>query len=175
VIYLDSAAIVKLVHTEPESAALDLWLAEHLGMPRVSSAIAEIEVPRAIRRCAPASQARIAMVMGTVARVEIDVAIWTLAASYLNPLLRSLDAIHLATAQWLATEMGELPVAFVTYDKRLLAAAAAAGLPTASPGAAGLGAGALREVPAEEVAVFGQHLGEGHPAGGEGGAGDDAP
>ena len=52
-IYLDSAAIVKLVHTEPESAALDLRLAEHIGMPRVSSAIAEVEVPRAILRCAP--------------------------------------------------------------------------------------------------------------------------
>ena len=40
-----------------------------------------------------------------------------------------------ATAQLLATEMGESPAAFVTYDKRLLAAATAAGLPTASPGA----------------------------------------
>jgi uncharacterized protein len=134
VIYLDSAAIVKLVHTEPESGALNLWLAEHIGMPRVSSAIAEIEVPRAILRCAPAAQARIPMVMGTVARVEIDIAIRTLAASYQNPMLRSLDAIHLATAQLLATEMGEPPAAFVTYDKRLLAAAAAAGLPVASPG-----------------------------------------
>jgi predicted nucleic acid-binding protein len=143
VIYLDSAAIVKLVHTEPESGALDLWLAEHIGMPRVSSAIAEIEVPRAIRRCAPAAQARIPMVMGTVARVEIDIAIRTLAASYQNPTLRSLDAIHLATAQLLATEMGEPPAAFVTYDKRLLKAAAGAGLPTASPGAVGL-SGRLR-------------------------------
>jgi uncharacterized protein len=70
------------------------------------------------------------------ARVEIDIAIRTLAASYKNPLLRALDAIHLATAQLLATEMGESPAAFVTYDKRLLAAATAAGLPTASPGAA---------------------------------------
>ena len=135
-IYLDSAAIVKLVHTEPETAALDLWLAEHIGMPRVSSAIAEIEVPRAILRCAPTKQARIPMVMGTVARVEIDIAIRTLAASYRSPLLRSLDAIHLATAQLLATQMGEPPAAFVTYDKRLLAAATAAGLPTASPGTA---------------------------------------
>lgn len=154
-IYLDSAAIVKLVHTEPETAALDLWLAEHIGMPRVSSAIAEIEVPRAILRCAPTKQARIPMVMGTVARVEIDIAIRTLAASYRNPLLRSLDAIHLATAQLLATQMGEPPAAFVTYDMRLLAAAAAAGLPTASPGAGSLGAAAACEVAAEEVAAVG--------------------
>src|ERR1700734_1013544 len=33
---------------------------------------------------------------------------------------------------------------------------------------------ACGEVAAEEVAVLGQHLGEGHPVGGEGGAGDDA-
>ena len=57
--------------------------------------------------------------------------------SYRNPMLRSLDAIRLATAQLLATEMGELPAAFVTYDKRLLGAAAAAGLPVASPGLSG--------------------------------------
>ena len=49
------------------------------------------------------------MVMGTVARVEIAMAVRTLAASYQNHRLRSLDAIHLATAQLLATEMGEPP------------------------------------------------------------------
>jgi hypothetical protein len=44
VIYLDSAAIVKLVHRESESDALDMWLAERLGEPRVTSALAEVEV-----------------------------------------------------------------------------------------------------------------------------------
>lgn len=53
-IYLDSAAIVKLIHREPESDALDLWLAERLGQPRVTSARAEAEVARAILRMAPA-------------------------------------------------------------------------------------------------------------------------
>ena len=135
-IYLDSAAIVKLVHTEPESAALDRWLAEHIGMPRVSSAIAEIEVPRAILRCAPTKQARIPMVMGTVARVEIDIAIRTLAASYKNPMLRSVDAIHLATAQLLATEMGESPAAFVRTTRGCSRRRPRPAWPTASPGAA---------------------------------------
>ena len=58
VIYLDSAAIVKLVQRETECDALDLWLAERLGQPRVTSALAEVEVPRAILRTAPASQPR---------------------------------------------------------------------------------------------------------------------
>jgi uncharacterized protein len=51
-------------------------------------------------------------------------------------MLRSLAAIHLATAQMLTAELGKPPTAFVTYDKRPAAAAAVAvGLPTASPGA----------------------------------------
>jgi len=134
VIYLDSAAIVKLVHRESESDELDLWLAEHLGEPRVTSALAVVEVPRAILRIAPASQPRIPPVLGTIARFEIDAAVRGLAASYTNTALRSLDAIHLATAQVLAVEVGGSPVMFVSYDKRLLGAATAAGLITVSPG-----------------------------------------
>jgi hypothetical protein len=135
VIYLDSAAIVKLVHPEAQSADLDAWLTERIGMPRVTSALAEVEVARAITRHAPGSQARIPAVMGTIARYSIDAAVRALAASYPDPLLRSLDAIHLATAQVLAGETGERPQ-FVTYDQRLLAAASAAGLPAVSPGLA---------------------------------------
>lgn len=52
-----------------------------------------------------------------------------------GPALRSLGAIHLATAQVLEAELGGATVTFVTYDKRLLAAASAAGLTVASPGA----------------------------------------
>jgi hypothetical protein len=70
-----------------------------------------------------------------VARFEIDTAVRAVAASYADPLLRSLDAIHLATAQVLTAELGEPLAAFVTYDKRLLAAAQTAGFTTASPGA----------------------------------------
>lgn len=135
VIYLDSAAIVKLVHREQESDALALWLAERLGQPRVTSALAEVEVSRAILRNAPASQPRIPAVLGTIARFEIGPAVRGLAASYTDAALRSLDAVHLATAQVLTVELGGPTVTFVTYDKRLLAAASAAGLPTASPGA----------------------------------------
>lgn len=133
-IYLDSAAIVKLVHREPESDALDSWLAERLSQSRVTSALAEVEVPRAIVRIAPASQPRIPAVMGTIARFEIGSAVRGLAASYTDSALRSLDAIHLATAQVLAAELGGAPIMFVTYDKRLLTAASAVGLSTVSPG-----------------------------------------
>jgi len=103
-------------------------------MPWVSSALAEIEVARAIARRAPASQPRVPVVLGSVARLGIGQAVRALAATYPDPALRSLDAIHIATAQVLAAELGEPPAAFVTYDRRLLAAAAAAGLTTACPG-----------------------------------------
>ncbi|WP_462203481.1 hypothetical protein [Frankia sp. CcWB3] len=58
----------------------------------------------------------------------------TVAAAFDDPLLRSLDAIHLATALRLSDENDTRLEAFVTYDKRLLEAARRADLPTASPG-----------------------------------------
>jgi hypothetical protein len=67
--------------------------------------------------------------------LELDATVRATAAAYAEPTLRSLGAIHLATAQMLAGQSGSTFEAFVTYDKRLLAAAATIGLPTASPGA----------------------------------------
>ena len=134
-IYLDSAAIVKLAHPEAESANLQIWLSERAALTRVTSALADVEVPRAILRHAPDSLPNVPVVLSTIARFEIDLAVRALAASYTNPLLRSLDAIHLATAQVIAAELGEPLAAFVSYDTRLLAVAKSAGLATASPGA----------------------------------------
>lgn len=135
-IYLGSAAIVKLAHPEAESADLRSWLAERTGIPRVTSALAEVEVPRAIQRHAPARLPHVPLVLGTVARFGIDTAVRALAASCSEPLLRSLDAIHLATAQVLSAELGGSLQAFVTYDRRLLTAVRLAGLEAASPGQA---------------------------------------
>jgi predicted nucleic acid-binding protein len=72
--------------------------------------------------------------VGRLFRLEIDATIRATAAAFAEPTLCSLDAIHLATAQVLATESGAELIAFVTYDQRLLAAARTVGLPTASPG-----------------------------------------
>jgi uncharacterized protein len=135
VIYLDSVAIVKLVHREAESGALERWLAERPGQTRITSALSEVEIPRAILRIAPASHPRISAVLGAIGRFEVDAAVRGVAASYTDKTLRSLGAIHLATAQVLTAELGDSTVTFVTYDKRLLAAAGTAGLAVASPGA----------------------------------------
>ena len=58
--------------------------------------------------------------VGRLFRLEIDATIRATAAAFAEPNLRSLDAIHLATAQVLANEAGATLTAFVTYDQRLL-------------------------------------------------------
>jgi uncharacterized protein len=134
VIYLDSAAVVKLVRQETHSAELVTWLNDRSDAPLVSSALVEVEVTRALRRSAPQALVGVPATVGRLFRLEIDSTIRATAAAFAEPTLRSLDAIHLATAQVLTNESGSPLLAFVTYDRRLLDSAKAAGLPTASPG-----------------------------------------
>jgi predicted nucleic acid-binding protein len=132
VIYLDSSAIVKLIRPELESAALAAWLNER-GEVAVTSTLAEVEVPRALRRAAPARLAAMPAVLARINRIEMDASVRATAAAYLDDGLRSLDAIHLATADLLVTA-GKTVSAFVSYDIRQGDAAAALGLYTATPG-----------------------------------------
>jgi uncharacterized protein len=134
-IYLDSAAVVKLLRTEEHSVALKTWLDAYANSRLVASALVEVEVPRALRRSVPQALTAVPAVLARLDRRGIDATVRATAAAYLDPDLRSLDAIHLATAQLVASEAAEPLDAFVSYDKRLLAAAAGVGLPTASPGA----------------------------------------
>lgn len=131
-IYLDTAALVKLIRREPESDALADWLDARPGMLWVSSALIEVELPRALRRTEPGLLGDVPATVARVARYDIDPVVRAAAAAYPDPDLRSLDAIHLATARGV---FGHRLAAFVTYDRRLLAAAAASGLPIESPGA----------------------------------------
>lgn len=133
-IYLDSAAVVKLVRKEVHSDDLVAWLNTYKDVPLVTSALVEVEVPRALRRAAPQALIGVPTAVGRLFRLEIDSTIRATAAAFTEPTLRSLDAIHLATAQILTNESGTTLIAFVTYDRRLLDSAKAAGLPTASPG-----------------------------------------
>jgi predicted nucleic acid-binding protein len=134
VIYLDSAAVVKLVRQEACSTDLVSWLNAHDDVPLVSSALVEVEVPGALRRSAPQALIGVPAAVGRLFRMEIDSTIRATSAAFTEPTLRSLDAIHLATVQVLTHESGATLTAFVTYDRRLLDGAKAAGLPTASPG-----------------------------------------
>ena len=131
-IYLDTAALVKLIRVEAESAALVEWLNARSDQPLVASALVEIEVPRALRRSQPGVLGGVAGVLARLHRIEINAAVRATVGAYTEPTLRSLDAIHLATAELLLAS-GKPLRAFVTYDKRLATAAEAATLPVATP------------------------------------------
>jgi uncharacterized protein len=129
VIYLDSAAVVKLVRLEPGTTALVDWLNARTGVRLLSSALVEVEVPRALRRGAPAALPAVPGTLARLYRLEMDATVRTAAGGLPDPTLRSLDAIHVATA----LQIGDRLQAFVTYDARLLAVARQAGLPAVSP------------------------------------------
>ena len=128
-IYLDSAAIVKLVHAEPESPALRRWLDKRAETGWISSVLTEIESFRALARYAPEAVSRLPAVLDQIDLIDLDQRIRILARTVQPVTVRSLDAIHLGTA--LQSRPGL--TFFVTYDKRLLDAARAAGLPVDSP------------------------------------------
>jgi len=127
-VYLDSSAIVKLVVPEPESAVLHRFLANEPDW--VSSALSSVEILRELRRReAAASQIeQTRELLARIALAPVDDRILAVAARMSPDALRSLDAIHLATAQSLFGIE-----AFVTYDRRQFAAAVAAGVPALSP------------------------------------------
>jgi uncharacterized protein len=135
VIYLDTCAVAKLARHERESEALFDWLDQREGESLVSSVLLEIELERALRRVEPAALARIPRILGAISWVELNAPIRAAAGAYQDPLLRSLDAIHLATAQTIAETTGTELSAFLTYDKRLIAAARAVGIRVEHPGA----------------------------------------
>ena len=125
--YLDSSAIMKLVVREPESAALRRYLRRR--RPLVSSALARAEVLRALL---PGGEKAIARGRDALRRLDlIRVSDRILdAAGILLPVeVRSLDSIHVATAQQLGGELEGL----VTYDDRMIEAAARLGQRVASP------------------------------------------
>lgn len=131
-VYLDSSAIVKLVVPEPESQALRRYLTTR--DERVTSGLARVEVLRALRRARGDERTlhQAEQVLERVALLAVDEPVLRSAADLEPGRLRSLDAVHLATALSLAGLE-----ALVTYDLRLLDAAAEAGLAVAMPADAG--------------------------------------
>ena len=128
-IYLDSSAAVKLAHAEAESQALRDWLGERADTGWVSSVLAEIETYRALARHAPAALPRLPEILDQIDLVDLTPSIRARARSVRPVTVRSLDAIHLATALHLRDQL----TAFVAYDSRLADAARLAGLPVEAP------------------------------------------
>ena len=128
-LYLDSAAVVKLVHAEPESAALRAWLGERAEIGWTSSVLVEIESFRALARYAPEAVTRLAPVLDQIDLIDMSPRVRMLAQTVRPVTVRSLDAIHLGTALTVRSDL----TSFVSYGKRLLEAVAATGLPADSP------------------------------------------
>lgn len=141
-IYLDSCAVVKLIRDEVGSAALLGWLDARPGELVVSSELALAEVLRVVRRNNHTDQGRIIdgdrldaelegahAVLAGLALVTLDRDTLERAAALAAPMVRTLDAVHLVSAlEWPAAS-----VEFVTYDRRLAAAATDAGMAVVAP------------------------------------------
>jgi predicted nucleic acid-binding protein len=128
VAYLDSSAIVKLVKGEPETSALRTEL-EHWPQ-YASSRLAEIEVTRAALYFGHTARRRARDVLRSMSLIAIDDEVITQAGALLPPTLRTLDAIHVATALLLGNDLGVL----MTYDRRMDAVAKSYNLPRLAPG-----------------------------------------
>jgi predicted nucleic acid-binding protein len=129
-VYLDASALVKLVQIEIESPALQAYLLSHRTEPRVTSLLSRAEVMRAVWAGGlPAQQLALAVIEQTeqvaLTRVVLDQA----GALLPGVRLRTLDAIHLASALAIGAELRTL----ITYDLRLQQAAATLGLVSIGP------------------------------------------
>lgn len=125
--YLDSSAIVKLVVEQPQSGALGRYLRRR--RPLMSSALARTEVLRALLMEGEPGLTRARAVLSRIDMVRLNDRVLAAAGTLLPADLRSLDAIHLATAQLLGGDLGKV----VTYDERMIEAAQQLGIETTSP------------------------------------------
>ena len=127
--YVDTSALVKLVVVEPETAALRRWTRRKGRVP-VTSDLARTELLRAVRHRVPtaAGVAREVLEAFTITTLTTDV--FERAGLLHPPDLRSLDALHLASALTLGDDLDGL----VTYDERLAAAATEQGVVVVAPG-----------------------------------------
>lgn len=123
--YIDSSALVKLVIPEPESEPLRAELGR--WRRHVSSAVARVEVIRACSRVDSAAQEVAEQVVNAIDLISLDDDLLDAAARLEPAELRSLDAIHLASALILGDALGVA----ITFDERMRQAMIRAGVPTA--------------------------------------------
>jgi uncharacterized protein len=126
VLYFDASALVKLAVDEAESIPL-IELTD--GPPLVSSALARVEVTLAVRRHGPTQMRVVERIFEQLDLIPVDDTTLDAATAYDGPMLRTLDAIHVASAVSLGDELTEL----ITYDRRMAEAATALGLRVATP------------------------------------------
>jgi uncharacterized protein len=127
--YADTSAVIKLLVEESHSRAFAAFYDGHTDAEWVSSALLRIELTRVVARAMPALLPDARDLLSAFSCIAIDNDVVEGAMNEPDRGLRSLDAIHLATARILSGDLS----AIVSYDDRLLKAAADAGLSTESP------------------------------------------
>jgi predicted nucleic acid-binding protein len=135
IVYFDTSAIIKLIRIEFNSESLRTWLdaPDRRDLAWMSSALVLTEVPRALRRILPGSRLPdFASVLGRFTLRNVDEEILIQAGAHAEPTLRSLDAIHLATARSIADATNGFE-ALITYDQRIEEVAKADGLRVLRP------------------------------------------
>jgi hypothetical protein len=142
VIYFDTCALLKLIRGDAQSQALGAFIDAQPASRWFSSEIARTELARTVRRVNHDDRGRLIDEPRLRAELSYAESLWERldliavstralneAAAIEQPFLRTLDAIHLAAATSMRTSLS----AFVTYDKRLAAAAQETGLPVLAP------------------------------------------
>ena len=129
-IYLDSSALVKLVQREAESEALRRFLRKYRDDRLATSTLARVEVVRAVLAGGPKAVASARRQLSRLDQISLEMELLDRAAT-LTPggLFRSLDAIHLSSAQLVGAELR----AIITYDERMAVVAASLGLDVEAP------------------------------------------
>lgn len=128
-IYLDTSAFVKLIWEEKESAALWEYLIARPEAEHISSTLLALEARRAALRAGGGALPRVDLALDRVGLVDITDAVIGSASRIPEPNLRSLDAIHLATAIMLGRDVDVM----LTYDQRLADTASASGVAVTAP------------------------------------------
>lgn len=129
-IYLDTSALAKLVLAENESDALRDWVGARAGAPRITNVVGVLELQRLAARVSQSALGSAIRLLTRIDQLSLTPAAVARAAELPPPEVRTLDALHIASA----SELTDLE-AIVTYDLRMMSAAAGYGLPVASPGA----------------------------------------
>lgn len=120
-----------MLHEERESAALESWLSARAATPVVSSVLAKVEVMRACRRVNAEALPEARALLAGLDLIPLTSDVVDEAAEVGETILRSLDAIHLASALSIRADVS----AVIAYDHRLAGASSAAGLESIRPGA----------------------------------------
>lgn len=127
--YIDTSALVKLVSVEAETAALHEWVADH--QPElVTSDLLGTELRRAVRRSGTTHLIDIDDGLAAIDLLPATTAVFDAAAELTPADLRTLDAVHLATALGIIDDCDGI----ITYDDRLAHAAHEHGLTVIAPG-----------------------------------------